>query len=59
MEDVSKSSEINPSTVYIRRPGVTGNSTPRPASVPVDPSADATVTIPLRRPKSQDDKGVV
>lgn len=57
LEDATKASETNPSTVYVRRPGVTGNSTPRPASAPVEPTTDATVTVALRRPKSKDDKG--
>lgn len=62
MEDATKSPEQPSSTVYVRRPpgGATAtvNSVTRPASAPVDNSTtDATVTVSIRRPKSQDDKG--
>lgn len=57
MEDASKEMK---DTVYVRRPAVS-NTTPRPASAPVNitetPTADTTVTVAIRRPKSLDDKG--
>ncbi|GLV33823.1 Myosin binding subunit [Carabus blaptoides fortunei] len=61
LEDATKTPEQPSSTVYVRRPpgGSAGNAVPRPSSAPVEgvaASADATVTIALRRPKSQEDK---
>lgn len=61
MEDANNKSS-DTTTAYIRRPSG-GTGVPRPSSAPVEPisgSADATVTLPLRRSlKSPEDKGIL
>ncbi|XP_044270883.1 protein phosphatase 1 regulatory subunit 12B isoform X5 [Tribolium madens] len=56
LEDATKSSEPPSTPSFVRRT-VTQNTitNPRPSSAPVE-TAETTVTLPLRRPKSQDEK---
>lgn len=54
LEDATKDTDAPSTPSYVRRPGLQTNV--RPSSAPVE-TADTTVTLPLRRPKSQDDKG--
>lgn len=56
LEDATKSTEPPSTPSFIRRPGLQTNVNSRPSSAPVE-TADTTVTLPLRRPKSQDEKG--
>lgn len=56
LEDASKPAESTNTLPFIRRANTTTVPLPRPASVPLE-TADTTITLPLRRPKSSDDKG--
>lgn len=55
LEDANKVSEAPSTPSFIRRPASTGASATRPASATLD-TAETTVTLPLRRPKSLDEK---
>nr|XP_022917850.1 protein phosphatase 1 regulatory subunit 12A isoform X2 [Onthophagus taurus] len=55
LEDVNKPEEPPSTPSYIRRSGLQSNPLPRPSSAPVE-TADTTVTLPLRRPKSTEEK---
>lgn len=56
LEDATKDTETPSTPSFLRRPTPVTNPPPRPASNPVE-TAEATITLPLRRPKSQDNKG--
>ncbi|XP_063909989.1 protein phosphatase 1 regulatory subunit 12B isoform X4 [Zophobas morio] len=55
LEDATKPSETPSTPSFVRRTGVQTNANPRPSSAPVD-TAETTITLPLRRPKSQEEK---
>ncbi|KAF5303343.1 hypothetical protein FQR65_LT08256 [Abscondita terminalis] len=55
LEDATKDSEPPSTPSFLRRPAAVTNPPPRPVSNPVE-CTEATITIPLRRPKSQDNK---
>lgn len=57
MEDATKPSDTPTATIpFIRRANATTVPHPRPTSVPLE-TADTTITIPLRRPKTTEEKG--
>lgn len=56
LEDVNKIVEPPSTPSYIRRQGAANNTTSRPSSAPVE-TAETTVTLPLRRPKTVEEKG--
>lgn len=56
LEDASKPVEPTTTVSFIRRTNTTILPLPRPTSVPLE-TADTTISIPLRRPKSNDEKG--
>lgn len=56
MEDASKPSESSTTAPFIRRANMTTVPQPRPASAPLE-TADTTITVPLRRLKSSEEKG--
>jgi protein phosphatase 1 regulatory subunit 12A len=59
LEDATKPTEPPSTPSFVRRTGTQNNTNyNRPSSTPVE-TAETTVTLPLRRPKSQDDKGSV
>ncbi|XP_031347480.1 protein phosphatase 1 regulatory subunit 12A-like isoform X3 [Photinus pyralis] len=55
LEDATKEEELPSTPSFLRRPSPVTNPPLRPVSNPVE-CAEATITIPLRRPKSQDNK---
>ncbi|KRT85687.1 hypothetical protein AMK59_525, partial [Oryctes borbonicus] len=55
LEDVNKPEEPPSTPSFVRRTGLQSNSTTRPSSAPVE-TADTTVTLSLRRPKSLEEK---
>lgn len=55
LEDATKDTEPPSTPSYVRRPGLQSNL--RPSSAPVETADTTTVTLSLRRPKSQDEKG--
>lgn len=57
LEDVNKVTEPPSTPSFIRRTALQGNPTPRPSSAPVDTTETTNVTLPLRRPKSIEEKG--
>lgn len=60
LEDASKEAEPPSTPSFIRRSGPQVNSTaPRPSSAPIDTTETTNITLPLRRPKSIDEKGTI
>lgn len=57
LEDATKVPDPPSTPSFIRRPGLQSSISSRPSSAPVETADTTTVTLPLRRPKSQDDKG--
>ncbi|KAK9891463.1 hypothetical protein WA026_014695 [Henosepilachna vigintioctopunctata] len=55
LEDASKPLE-SPSTPSFIRRTTTANTNPRPSSAPPIETAETTITLPLRKPKSQEEK---
>ncbi|KAK9731752.1 Ankyrin repeats (3 copies) [Popillia japonica] len=55
LEDVNKPEEPPSTPSFVRRTGLQSNSTTRPSSAPVE-TADTTVTLSIRRPKSLEEK---
>lgn len=58
LEDATKVPDPPSTPSFIRRPGLQSSISSRPSSAPVETADTTTVTLPLRRPKSQDDKGM-